>query len=69
LGSRTPPLAVLEEAYISITEEFIDESKTTHAPPRISAKGGMKTKTGCVYATKASTISEPYFNTSEKWIR
>mmetsp|Transcript_22162 Transcript_22162/g.46638 ORF Transcript_22162/g.46638 Transcript_22162/m.46638 type:complete len:231 (-) Transcript_22162:2095-2787(-) len=64
LASRTPPLAVSEDAYISITEALIDASRTTHAPPRISAKGGMKTKTGCSYATKASTIRDPYFKTS-----
>lgn len=39
-GSSTPPRAV-SEAYISMKAGLIFESMTTHAPPRISEKGGM----------------------------
>mmetsp|Transcript_3306 Transcript_3306/g.8560 ORF Transcript_3306/g.8560 Transcript_3306/m.8560 type:complete len:220 (+) Transcript_3306:837-1496(+) len=47
-----------------MTAALIDASNTTHAPPRISAYGGMNTNTGCSYATKASTMREPYLSTS-----
>mmetsp|Transcript_9387 Transcript_9387/g.10950 ORF Transcript_9387/g.10950 Transcript_9387/m.10950 type:complete len:251 (-) Transcript_9387:3498-4250(-) len=64
LASRTPPRALPADAYISITDLFIEASSTTHAPPLISANGGIRTKTGCSYATKASTMRAPYLRTS-----
>mmetsp|Transcript_13101 Transcript_13101/g.27698 ORF Transcript_13101/g.27698 Transcript_13101/m.27698 type:complete len:209 (+) Transcript_13101:1076-1702(+) len=46
-------------AYISITFSLMVGSITTHAPPRSSPLGGMYTKTGCLYSTRASTIMAP----------
>mmetsp|Transcript_17862 Transcript_17862/g.41326 ORF Transcript_17862/g.41326 Transcript_17862/m.41326 type:complete len:231 (+) Transcript_17862:628-1320(+) len=68
-ASSTPPRALPAVAYISMTAALIDASSTTQAPPRISAYGGMNTKTGCSYETNASTIRDPYLSTSSNMSR
>lgn len=53
-------------AYISMAEELIMESITTHAPPRSSQPGGRYTITGHLYVRSASTMHEPACNTPSK---
>mmetsp|Transcript_128291 Transcript_128291/g.357090 ORF Transcript_128291/g.357090 Transcript_128291/m.357090 type:complete len:463 (-) Transcript_128291:740-2128(-) len=62
-GSRMPPRDSTS-AYISICAGLMAGSMTTQEPPRSSPPGGMYTKTGCRYSTRASTICAPNFSTS-----